>query len=176
MINADFRPTWEELRRTGLYFRELEDALSHYASPLPQGQFFTVTERSDPQGGSKREIVRETRFPSLDELSEHFNKLKYAAWLLDKLPPSFWEKIYQGHLCGDRTEFGYFPMQITLWGAENKEQNNFARQADLYELFLRGLSWSEPDKQPDHYRDFAEQCFRIVNAYLKLHSHIKAGR
>ena len=176
MINADFRPIWKELRRTGLYFRELEDALSHYASSLPQGQFFTVTERSDPRGGSQIELVKETRFPPLDELSEHFNKLKYAAWRLDELPPSFWEKIYQSHLHGERTEFGYIPMQITLWGAENKEQNNFARQADLYELFLRDLAWSKSGKHPDHSRDDAEQCFRIINAYLKLHSYIETVR
>ena len=64
-------PTLEEIKTSELYFSELEDALRHYSSCLPKGKHHTVAVRTNPQGEPNLELVMETRFPPLDDLSLH---------------------------------------------------------------------------------------------------------
>jgi hypothetical protein len=163
--------TSEDLQKTRLYFSELEDALCHYSSCLPQGRFHTITVRTNTEGKPGLELVSKTRMPCLDDLPGHIKNLRYAAEQLDKLSPAFWEKVYTDHLNGRRENFPYVPMQITVWGTGNHKQNIFMRHADLYAKLLGDFSWSRSEP-PDHCRDNAEQCFRIIDAYLKFSGYI----
>lgn len=163
---AEREPTIEEVEASELYFAELEDALRHYSSCLPQGRFHTLTVRSDSEGRPNVELVSETRFPPLDDLPTHIERLKFVAGKLDHVPVDFWNDFYSKQLKGSR-DIPYIPMQIVLWGTSNEGMRNFRREALLYEDLLSDFSWSESNN-PDSYRDHAEQCKRILYSYIKL--------
>jgi hypothetical protein len=159
-------PTLEEIQASELYFSELEDALRHYSSCLPTGSFLTLTIRSDSEGEPNVELVTETRFPPLDDLATHFERLKFAAGKLDHIPVAFWEDFYTSQLKGSR-EIPYVPMQVVLWGTSNEGMRNFRREASFYQDILGDFSWTDSNN-PDNDRDHAEQCKRILYSYIQL--------
>lgn len=162
-------PNISDLKRSKLYFGELTDALQHYSSPFEPGQFHTFTVRTGKHGKAVPEMVSATRFPPLDDLPDHFTRLHYAARQLDTLPVSFWRTLDDaGRESG--VALPRFPMQITLWGGGNQDQVQFTIQANMYDLLLRDFDWST-SKDPDSYRDHAEQCFRIMDAYVQINEH-----
>ena len=129
-------PELDDLKRTRLYFCELDDALRHYSSPFQSGQFHTFTVRAGEHGEPRVEMVSETRFPPLDDLPDHFKRLHYTAGQLDTLPASFWKTF----TCADREvrlALPRIPMQITLWGSGNEEQYQFTKQANMYDLLFK---------------------------------------
>jgi len=166
-VTHEKEPTVEEIEASWLYFAELEDALIHYSSCLPEGRHFTtVTTRTNSEGEPNLELVSETRFPPLDDLALHFERLKFVAGKLDHLPVTFWEDFYSAQLKGSR-DIPHIPMQIVLWGTGNEGMRNFRRMALLYEDLLGSFSWSE-SSNPDNERDDAEQCKRILYSYIQL--------
>ena len=163
-------PTPEEVGASELYFSELEDALRHYASSLPEGKHMTLTVRTNAEGEPNMELVTETRFPPLDDLSAHIERLKFAAGKLDHIPVAFWEDFYSQQLKGSR-DIPYIPMQIVLWGTGNEGMRNFRQEALFYEDVLGDFSWTD-SIDPDHERDHAEQCKRILYSYIKLQDQV----
>jgi len=161
-------PTLEEIKASQLYFSELQDALIHYSSRLPKGRHLTLTVRTNSEGEPNAELVSETRFPPLDDLSLHFECLKFAAGKLDHIPVDFWNNLFSAQLRGAR-DIPYIPLQIVSWGMGNEGMRSFRREALLNEDFLGDLSWSESNN-PDSYRDAAEQCKRILYSYITLRS------
>jgi hypothetical protein len=158
-------PTTEELKESELYFIELEDALRHYSKSFP-GRLFTFTIRTNEQGKPAPTMMSGTSFPCLDDMPEHLDNLAYAAQRLDLLPTGFWGEIYPNGV-GIPV---YIPMQIVLWGIGNKDRSVFTKQAELYKDGLKKFSWAHSD-HPDTYRDNAEQCFRMIRTYTRLHSY-----
>lgn len=163
-------PTLEEIVASQLYFSELEDALRHYSSSLQEGKFATLTVRTDPEGEPNVELVSETRFPPLDDLQTHVERLKFAAGKLDHIPVAFWNDFYSMQLKGSR-EIPHIPMQIVLWGTGNEGMRNFRRVALFYEDILGAFSWTD-SSNPDNDRDHAEQCKRILYSYTQLQDEV----
>ncbi len=169
-VTSENEPTLEEIEASELYFAELEDALIHYSSCLPKGQFHTLTVRSNPEGEPDMELVSETRFPPLDDLPTHIERLKFVAGKLDHIPVEFWEDFYSKQLKGSR-DIPYIPMQIVVWGTSNEGMRNFRRQALSSEVLLGGFSWSNSNN-PDTYRDNTEQSKRMLYSYIQLRDKI----
>lgn len=162
-------PTKKELEKTRFYFGELTDALHHYSSLMPPGTFYTLTARTSRGGEPEVELVSETRFPPLDEIKEHFIRLRFAVKQLDKIPAGFWELI----LHGERGDTPYVSMQQVLYGAQNNgEKHFFTNETEFYELRLANFSWRD-SRDPNFCRDNAEQCFRMAAAYLALNDYFK---
>jgi len=171
----------EDLRKSELFFSELEDALIHFSTPEElKGMVATLTVRSDEQGEPAITLMTKTRFPPLDDLKEHCDNLVYAAQRLDKLPVSYWRFI--DPLYGNQRLF-YIPMQVIEWGKQNdRTPQSFTREA-MNSHILRSLPWIEsPHPKIDEYveeriirtsvyRDIAEQSFRILDAYVVLREH-----
>ncbi len=119
-------------------------------------------------------------FP-LVEMPEHLANLKFSAGRLDNLPGSLWRSVFNSDKELMQERFPYIPMQIVLWGLYNGEvvisardskpemkfKGNFSKEAWIYKLFLKDLSKEEPNIRGD-YRDHAEQCFRMIDAYIEL--------
>lgn len=111
-----------------------------------------------------------------EELPEHFANLKYSAGRLDNLPEDFWK--FHSSKEWQETGLPYLPMQIILWGRHNDEKIILARgdepemrfkglfslQAHIYETIMD----LRADTHRSNLRDNAEQCKRIVSAYLDL--------
>ncbi|KKP92833.1 MAG: hypothetical protein UR98_C0017G0025 [Parcubacteria group bacterium GW2011_GWA1_36_12] len=169
-VTSENEPTIEEIEASELYFSELEDALRHYSSCLPEGKHMTLTVRTNSEGKPNIELVTETRFPPLDDLPLHFQHLKFAAGNLDHISVSFWKDFYSKQLRGSR-DIPYIPMQIVLWGTGNEGMRNFRREALMYEDLLSDFSWTDSNN-PDSYRDHAEQCKRMLFSYLQLKDQI----
>ena len=115
--------------------------------------------------------MSETRFPPLDDMPEHFEKLEYSAKQLDRLSVNYWNRVYDSQLQKSQEQFPYFPMQIVLWGIGNENHMNFKSEADFYKKVLSDYSWVDSTSL-DSYRDHAEQCFRIMNSYINVHENI----
>ncbi|KKS65163.1 hypothetical protein A3A14_00030 [Candidatus Daviesbacteria bacterium RIFCSPLOWO2_01_FULL_43_38] len=160
-------PTKKELEKSRLYFGELEDALEHYSSPFAPGQHKTITVRTNEDGDPQVEIVSETRFPPLDDIKEHCQKLRFAALQLDKLPASFWS--YKNYTQRFQHEgFPYISMQILDWGTHTaRVKMFFSLMAKMSELQLSSFAWKDQNDS-DFFRDEAEQSFRMLAAYLAL--------
>lgn len=186
---VDNRPSIEDLKRSRLYFGELEDALIHYSNPELEGALHTITVRSNQDGNPQVEVVSETRFPALDDISDHFKRLHFVAERLDRLPAEFWElnNYYLGRKAPE--DFPRLSMQVFLSGEENNANQRmqwhryfqrygwdvkgvFTRDAYGYDVSLRNFSWSNA-RDPDRQRDNAEQCFRVMNAYIQLGEYFK---
>ena len=176
-------PTAQELESTRLFFIELQDALTHYSFPVKMA-LHTLTVRSNQDGNPQVELVSETRFPVLDDISDHFKRLHIVAEKLDQLPAEFWE-VNNGYLGGQFPEaLNYIPMQVFLWGQENSPERKtqlqehfkqfgwnvkgaFTRNVHGYDLMLSELSWANA-KGVYGCKDDAEQSFRIMDAYIQL--------
>jgi len=158
----------ESLERSGLYFSELEDALSHYSVPEElKGQYFTFTSRANEQGKAEPTLMDRVKFPVLDDIGLHLDVLQFAARELDKLPAEYWKSI--GQL---RLPF-YVPMQILEWGKENEfKSGRFTQEAKYYNHFLRNFSWTTSD-YPLVHKDKAEQSFRILSTYTELRRYFE---
>lgn len=159
-------PTLDELRRSSIFFVELTDALQHYQADLPPNvTLVTLTTRLQEDGEPGLEIVSETRMPPLDDMSDHFYSLGYAAEKLDTVPPSWWHDYYS-----TSSKVPHVAMQIVSWGGLNEIMNsgrNFMLQAGIRKEALERFSWTETHDS-DSDRDMAEQCFRITDAYVQL--------
>ncbi|MBI2018292.1 hypothetical protein HYS96_01160 [Candidatus Daviesbacteria bacterium] len=186
---VDRRPTIKDLKRSRLYFGELEDALMHYSNPELEGAFCTITVRSGRDGKPRVEVVSETRFPAIDDIPDHLKRLHFVAERLDRLPAEFWElnNYYLGRKAPE--DFPRLSMAVFLCGEGNDPNRRmelqeyfqryswdvigiFTRDACVYDLSLRNFSWSNA-KDPDRQRDDAEQCFRVMNAYIQLSKYFK---
>lgn len=56
-------PALEDLRKSELFFSELEDALTHYSTPEElRGMFATLTVRTDEEGKPAVTLMTKTRF------------------------------------------------------------------------------------------------------------------
>jgi hypothetical protein len=102
------------------------------------------------------------KIPQRDKLPEHFERLRFVSRQLDQVPQEFWRAIYKGSPTM-RRRLPYFPMQTLLWGQEGV----FNREAEMYEIFL-GDSPANASRQRRGDEDHAQQCFRIMDAYLQL--------
>lgn len=163
-------PTLQEIEASELYFSELEAALRHYGSCLPEGKHMTLTVRTDAEGEPNMELVTETRFPPLDDMQTHIERLKYAAGRLDHIPVSFWKDFYSKQLKGSR-DIPYISKQIVIWGTGNEGMRNFRRKALLYGDLLGDFSWTD-SVNPDNDRDHAEQSKRILYSYIRLQDQV----
>ena len=164
-------PSIEQLRKSELYFIELEDALDHYYSDrfLPR-RYYTLTVRADEEGKATPTLMSETRFPALDDLKEHCVNLVYSAQRLDSLPETYWRSI--DPLYGNRPPF-YIPMQIIEWGKMGERiPHMFRKEALGTALVLKEFPWRNSNHS---FRDHAEQCVRMLRTYIGLREHFDNG-